>query len=88
MIYFSQLDMFRLFMRALRRSDFEVLYTCGFNPHPKMSLSQALKLGKAGKIQAIFYFRKELNPGEFKQRFSEQIPPDLKIMSIEIVKKQ
>ena len=87
MIYFSQLDIFRLFMRALRRGSFEVVYTCGFNPHPKMSFSKALKLGKEGQIQTTFYFQKELSPREFKERFSEQIPPDLKIVSVEPIKK-
>jgi len=87
MIYFSQLDLFRLFMRALRRANLPIVYTCGFNPHPKMSFSNAIKLGKEGIFETIFYLQQELNPEEFKQIFSKQIPPGLRMLSVESVEK-
>lgn len=43
--YTSHLDMQRLFKRAFRRSGIILQYSCGFNPHPKMSFAQPLSLG-------------------------------------------
>jgi radical SAM-linked protein len=85
MIYFSQLDIFRLFMRALRRADFPIVYTAGFNPHPKISFSHAIKLGLEGSFDAKFYFEKELGPEEFKEKFISQIPKDLKVAQVEVL---
>ncbi|MBN2120896.1 MAG: DUF2344 domain-containing protein [Candidatus Omnitrophica bacterium] len=87
MIYFSQLDIFRLFMRALRRGDYPTVYTRGFNPHPQISFTRALKLGLEGEIQTVFYFEEEIDPERFKNDFSRQVPCDLEIVSIEPVKK-
>jgi len=43
--YISHLDLLRLFLRTLKRSGIGLVYTKGFNPHPKMSLAQPLPLG-------------------------------------------
>ena len=43
--YTSNLDMFRLFKRAFRRTGIEIRYSQGFNPHPKMGFAQPLSLG-------------------------------------------
>ena len=82
MIYFSQLDIFRLFMRALRRAGFDIIYTSGFNPHPKISFSNAVKLGVEGGFETKFYFEKKIEIDEFKERFSSQIPKGLRIWKI------
>ena len=87
MIFFSQLDIFRLFIRALRRANLPIVYTCGFNPHPKISFKKALKLGQAGELETIFYFEREITPLEFKERFSPQIPQDLILLGIEPISK-
>jgi len=81
-IYFSQLDIFRLFIRALRRSSLPILYTKGFNPHPKINMGEALKLGKEGILNIIFYFEALVSPEEFKEKFSSQIPQGLEIISV------
>ena len=85
MIYLSQLDIFRLFMRALRRCNLPISYTEGFNPHPKISFVKALKLGIPGEIETAFFFEKEIDILEFEKVFSEQIPKDLKIITVETV---
>ncbi len=81
-VYFSQLDIFRLFIRALRRSGLPILYTNGFNPHPKINMGEALKLGKKGILNIIFYFETLVPPEEFKEKFSSQIPQGLEIVSV------
>ena len=84
-VYFSQLDIYRLLMRALRRSNLAVFYTSGFNPHPKFSLGDGLKVGKEGNIWAKFYLEEEILPSQFQDKLEKQIPPDLKIIAVETV---
>lgn len=45
MRFISHLDIQRLFKRALRRSEIKLLYSQGYNPHPKISIIQPLSLG-------------------------------------------
>ncbi len=83
MKYFSQLDLVRLFERALRRSCLPVYITKGFNPHIKMSFSNALKLGLEGEVEIIFYFCKRIFPVELKETLSPQLPEGLEIIHLE-----
>ncbi len=41
----SHLDLIRLFERAFRRAGIQLVYTQGFNPHPKMSAGPPLTFG-------------------------------------------
>jgi len=82
MVYFSQLDLVRILERALRRTNLNVVFTQGFNPHIKMSFSQALKLGREGKIEVILYFLKKYNLKELKEIVSSQLPQGLDISEI------
>jgi len=43
--YLSQLDLVRLFERASRQAGIPLLYSQGFNPHPKVSFAPPLSLG-------------------------------------------
>src|SRR5690554_5857953 len=43
--YLSHLDTMRLWQRAIRRAALPVVYSQGFNPHPKMSFATALPVG-------------------------------------------
>ncbi len=43
--YLSQLDLVRLFERASKQASIPLLYSQGFNPHPKVSFAPPLSLG-------------------------------------------
>lgn len=43
--YIGHLDLMRYFQKAFRRTDIEVLYSKGFNPHMIMSFAQPLGVG-------------------------------------------
>ncbi len=43
--FLSHLDLMRAWQRAIRRARLPVLYSAGFNPHPKMSFASALPVG-------------------------------------------
>jgi radical SAM-linked protein len=82
MIYFSQLDLVRILERALRRTNLKVVFSQGFSPHVRLSFSQALKLGKEGKVEVILYFLEEYSPQELKKIISFQLPQGLHILEI------
>jgi radical SAM-linked protein len=80
MRFISHLDLMRLFMRALRRADLPVKITEGFNPHPKVSLKMALKLGvESENEEAVIVLKEFINPKEFQQRLEIQLPEGITI---------
>lgn len=48
MVYISHLDLQRLFRRTIKSCGYKIIYSQGFNPHPKMSIAQPLSLGYEG----------------------------------------
>ncbi len=77
MIYFSQLDLFRILGRALRRSGLPLYYTQGFSPRVRISFHSSLKLGLEGEIEASFYFTKKVSFPELKKALTLQLPEGL-----------
>lgn len=51
--YTSHLDMVRLFNRAFKRSEVKLLYSQGYNPHPKIKFAQPLSLGYSSECEMI-----------------------------------
>ena len=82
MRFFSQLDLVRVFERALRRTGLPLYFTKGFNPRVKMSFGNALKLGLEGEISVVFYFIKNIAVYELKSALSLQLPDGLDILEI------
>ena len=84
MKYISHLDLMRLFMRALRRADLPVKITEGFNPHPKLSIKRALKLGiESDNEEASVVLKEWINPEEFRERLQKQFPQGIEIRNVE-----
>lgn len=80
MRFISHLDLMRLFHRALRRSGLAITITKGFNPHPKISVSRALKLGlESEEESAIFYLDEDIKAQDFRNRINEQLPEGVRI---------
>lgn len=85
MRYISHLDLMRLFMRALRRADLPVKISEGFNPHPKLSLKRALKLGvESDNEEAAVTLKEFINPKEFQQKLEQQLPEGITIKKASI----
>lgn len=83
MKYISHLDLMRLFMRALRRADLPIKITEGFNPHPKISIKRALRLGMESENEEATVALEELiKPEEFKERLQKQLPEGIHIQEI------
>lgn len=80
MRYISHLDLMRLFMRALRRADLPLKMSEGFNPHPKLSIKRALKLGLESDNEEATVLLKELvEPDAFRERLQRELPEGIEI---------
>ena len=85
MRYISHLDIMRLFTRAMRRAEFSLYFTKGFNPHPIVRIKKALKLGLTGKSQeAELILSEDISPEEFKQRLCEQLPAGINVRDVRL----
>ena len=80
--YISQLDIVRLFQRAVRRAELKVSISQGFTPHYRIGFSNALKLGVESEGEnAVFTMDGWIDPEEFKNRLNEKLPEGVKIIS-------
>ena len=74
--YLSHLDLMRLFQRALRRAALPLVYSQGFNPHPRLSLAAPLPVGvsAARELGELFLADDSIAPEQFLKRLQEQLP--------------
>lgn len=80
--YISHLDMLRLFLRALSRSGLPLVYSQGFNPHPRFNLALPLPLGiTAGEEYGEVFLTEEIMPEQFIEALEAQLPETLLINS-------
>lgn len=84
-IYLSQLDLQRLYIRALRRAKLPIYYTQGFNPHPKMSYMNSLKVGLEGELEIVFHLVENISPDEFSSCLQKCFPDGLDIINAELI---
>ena len=88
MRFISHLDLMRLLTRALRRADIPVRVTQGFNPHPKLSLVRAIKLGiESDHEEARIHLRWPVEPKEFLDKLNKVLPEGVGVSSAALVKK-
>jgi radical SAM-linked protein len=81
--YTSHLDMVRMFKRAFQRSGIRLVFSAGFNPHPKMTIAQPLSLGYTSVGEWIeFETVNEIAPDEVKTILAGVLPPGIKILEI------
>ena len=82
MRFISHLDLMRLFARALRRADMPLKLTEGFNPHLRLSIQRALKLGiESDNEVATIVLRDLVKPDQFMSRVQGQLPEGITILS-------
>lgn len=83
MKFISHLDLMRLFMRALRRGSLPVKITEGFNPHPKISIKRALKLGlESDAEEATVVLKEPVDLEQFRNRLQVQLPEGIYIKKV------
>jgi radical SAM-linked protein len=71
----------RALQRALRRAGLPLAYTQGFNPQPKLSVTQALAVGVEGlREPGELELTSRVEPADLLARWNRQLPPELKIL--------
>lgn len=80
MRFISHLDLMRLFTRAMRRAQFPLKMSEGFNPHPRLSFKRALKLGlESENEEGSILLKEPILDDEFKQKLQEQLPQGIEV---------
>jgi radical SAM-linked protein len=86
--YIAHLDMARLFQRAFRRAAVEIVYSEGFNPHPKISFGAPLPVGMAGEREYVDVDVRELGFDDMREgfvRLSAQMPLGIELLAWQIL---
>ena len=84
--YISHLNMMRFFERAIRRANIPILFSEGFNPHPKIVFSSPLSLGISSEGEyADFEVDDSITMNEFRERLSSQLPEGMDILNIGVL---
>lgn len=73
--YISHLDMLRLFKRAMKKAEIPLVYSQGFNPHPKLGFAQPLSLGYSSIAEYLEFETTEEYPAEkILKKMKAQMP--------------
>ena len=83
-IYLSQLELDRVFERALRRAGIEPSFSGGYHPMPLLSFGRALPVGVASRAEWLAIFLREpMTPEDFAARLNPHLPEGLTVLSVE-----
>lgn len=84
MRYVSHLDLLRLFQRASRRARFRLSLTEGFNPHPKIKIEPAVKLGvEADDLRAEIVLDEVIPAQYLEERLKKELPVGINITRVQ-----
>ena len=85
MKFISHLDLMRLFQRAARRAHVPAAISQGFNPHMKISIKHALKLGiESNAEQASYVLYNVIEEKEFIDKLNKQLPIGIRVIDAQI----
>lgn len=84
--YIGHLDMAKAWQRILRRADWPLAYSEGFNPQPKITFAAALPVGCTSDQEVMDAVLSPVLPiDEARARLERALPPGIKLRSIEPV---
>ena len=86
LIYYSVLDLGRLWERLLRRAGLPIAYTQGYHPHPRMQFAAALPVGYSSDCELVdIYLTHEVAQQDLIARIRGTSPHGLTILDVESV---
>jgi len=81
--YISHLDLVRLIHRAGRRAGIPVALSQGYNPHMKIKIEPALKLGLESRdLKGTFELTCPMKADDFKSRLQSKLPDGVRISEV------
>lgn len=81
-VFFSALDLNRIFIHSLLVSGVDLSYSQGFNPHPKINTWIPLPVGMEGENEIMSFESSAVNMDIFIEIFNKNLPVGLKAKSI------
>lgn len=83
-VYLSQLELTRLFERALRRGGLKPSFSAGYHPLPQLSFGRALPVAVASQAEWMAIFlRQDVSPEEFAARLNPNLPEGMAVLGVE-----
>ena len=81
--FISHLDIMRLWQRAINRAGMQLLYSEGFNPHPRMSLAAPLALGVTSEAELMdIVLARWSSPHSFTDTIGRQLPRGITVIQV------
>ena len=85
--FLSHHDTMRLWERALRRANLPLRMSEGFNPRPRISLSEPRSVGVASDAEILeFELADWVNPDAILAGLGRQVPEGIRITSLDLVR--
>lgn len=82
--YTSNLDVQKLWERAIRRARLPLAYSQGYHPKPRMNLAAPLPLGFSSSAELIdIWFTEEITTTEIQERLIGMFPSGIEIQKVE-----
>ena len=83
MRFVSHLDLMRLLQRALRRAGIPVAFSEGFNPHIKLKVIPALKLGvESSDLKVVLRLKEDFENARLKDLLQNNLPIGIEILEV------
>ena len=83
MVYISHLDLMNLLRRAFRRTGLPIFITKGFTPRVKLSIPQALKLGKESDHEEMsFWLEEDVENNLIKEKINSELPEGVEVREV------
>lgn len=85
-IYFSHLDLMKIFEQALARADILVEYSKGFNPRPELVFAHPLSVGVESTAEIVdIIIVEKLQTSYFTKEMNKVLPSGITILSAEYI---
>ncbi len=79
--YIGHLDLLRLFQRTINKTEIDIKYSQGFNPHPRISIASPLSLGIESMEEYVdIELNTEMPVEEFIDRMNRALPKGIEIL--------
>ena len=83
-VYFSQLELTRLFERCMRRAGVAMSFSQGFHPMPRMSFGRALPVGVGSvREEMVIVLRAPMTAADLRARLAPEMPKGLEVRDVE-----
>ncbi len=87
--FFGHLELAKIFIRALKRSQINLQYSKGFHPMPKVSFDDPLPMGMESGLEKMFITTSDtLNLENIKEKLNDNLPPGVFVTSCYPYKKE